>query len=80
MELEVGMVKVGWWVHRQDPADWGMQWPYLPRHFPLPSNLFLEEVNIWHRAQDAKHKSHSHFWQSGYRVLEMPPLWQVLMP
>ena len=30
-------------------------------------------------SQDAKYKSHNCFFQSGYRVLEMPLLWLMLM-
>ena len=60
-ELEGGEVKAGWWVHRRDPADRGLQWSYLPPCFPLTSRLFLEEVNIWCQAQDTEQKSHNHF-------------------
>ena len=44
-----------------------------------PSHLFLEEVDIQNWAQDTECKSHNHFWQRSYRVLEMPPLQQVPM-
>ena len=56
-ELEGGVVKVRWWSHHQDTTDRGSQWPYLPPRFPLPSHLYIEEVDIWHRAQDTKQKS-----------------------
>ena len=69
-----GVVKVGWQVHRCNPKDQGLQCPYIPLHFPLPSRLFMEEVDIQHCAWDTVHKFHNHFFQSGYRVLEMPPL------
>ena len=39
--LEGGVVKVGWWAHRQDPGDRGSQWPYLPPRFPLPHHLYM---------------------------------------
>ena len=45
-ELEGGVVKAGWWAHCQDPTNQGLQWPYLVPCFPLPSCLFLEEVDI----------------------------------
>ena len=70
-----GVVKVKWRAHQRDPANWGLKWPYLPPCFPLPSCLYLEEVNIQHQAQDAERKSCNHFRQSSYSVLEMPPLW-----
>ena len=73
------MVNVGWWVHRQDPTNRGLQWSYLSLHLPLPSCLFLEEINIRHRTWDTEQKSCNYFWQSSYRVLEIAPLWQVPM-
>ena len=79
-ELEGGLVKAGWRAHHHDPKDQGLQWPYLPPSFPLPAHLFTEEVDIWCCTWDAEHKSRNCFCQSGYRVLEMPPLWLVLMP
>ena len=74
------MVKVGWRAHRQDPTDRGLQWPYLPPRFPLPSHLCIEEVDIWHRARDAERKSWDCLRQSGHRVLKMPPLQLLPMP
>ena len=55
-ELEGGMVKAGWWTHCRDPADQGLQWPYLPPRFPLPSHLYIEEVDIRFQARDAERK------------------------
>ena len=78
--LEGGVVETGWRAHHRDPEDRGLQWPYPPPHFPFHSHLFIEEVDIRHHAQDAECKSCSHFHQSSYRVLEMTPLWLVLMP
>ena len=72
-------MKVGWRAHRRNPANRGLKWPYLPQCFPLPSCLYLEEVDIRCQAWDTERKSHNHFRQSGYRVLEMPPLWLLPM-
>ena len=54
LELVGGVVKAGWWAHHRDI---GLQWPYLPLHFPLPAHLFLKVVNIWCCAWGAKQKS-----------------------
>ena len=32
--LEGGVMKAGWWAHCRDPTNRGLQWPYLPPHFP----------------------------------------------
>ena len=55
--LEGGVVKAGWRAHHLDPPNRGSQWPYLPLHFPLPSHLYIEEVDIRRCAQDAERKS-----------------------
>ena len=72
-------MKVGWQAHCRDPEDRGLQWPYLPLRFPLPSHLFMEELDICGCAWDAKQKSCNHSHQSVYRVFVMPPLQLVLM-
>ena len=60
-ELEGGVVKVGWWTHHKDATNRGLQWPFLPPRFPLPSHLFLEEVGILRWAWEAERKSRDHF-------------------
>ena len=67
-------MKAGWWAHHHDPEDIGLQWPYISLSFPLSSCFFLEKVNIWHHAQDAKQKPQNHSHKSGYRVFVLPLL------
>ena len=62
------------------PKDRGLQWPYLPPHFPLPTCLFLEEIDIQCCSQDAKRKSHDYSCKSSYRVLMLAHLQLMLMP
>ena len=54
------MVKAGWRVLHRDPADRGLQWPYLPSRFPLPRHLYVEEVDIRCQAWDMERKSQDH--------------------
>ena len=79
-ELEGGVVKAGWRAHHRDPTDQGSQWPYLPPRFPLPSHLYIEEVDIRRWARDTERKSWDHLRQSGHQVLKMPPLQLLPMP
>ena len=52
----------------------------LPQYLPLPSHLFLEEVNIWCYAWDAKQKSQDRSHKSFYRVFILAMLWLLPMP
>ena len=66
---------MGWRVHHHNPQDHGLQWPYIPPHFPLPTDLFFKEIEICHCACDSKWKSRDHFCHGRYRVFKLPELW-----
>ena len=72
-------MKAVWWANRSNPEDWGQLWPYIPLCFPLPTCLFLEEVDIQCHAWDAEQKSQDCSCKSGYRVFVLPPLWLLRM-
>ena len=74
-ELVGGVVKAGWRVHRHDLEDCGLQWPYVPPHFPLPTDLFFKEIEICQYAWDSEWKSQDCFHRGAYGVFKLPELW-----
>ena len=70
-----GVVRVGWRAHRRDPDDLGLQWPYVPPRFPLPTDLFFKEIEICRCAWDSERKFRDCFRHGGYRVFKLPELW-----
>ena len=73
-------MRAGWRVHRRDPYDQGLQWPYLPCRFPLTTNLFFKEIEICPHAWDSEQKSRDRFHHGRSRVFRLPELWQLPMP
>ena len=73
-----GLVKLSWWVRQHDPDNHSLYRPNLPSCYPLPAQLFYEEIVICHHAQDAECKSHDYFYKGIHWIFALPKLWGLL--